>query len=55
MPAEPGAETGMVSLNEGADGKPAMPNMPAADVDRVEAFVGMVSEPHLPGSDMGAL
>lgn len=26
------AETGMVSLNEGADGKPAMPNMPAADV-----------------------
>lgn len=26
------AETGTVSLNEGADGKPAMPNMPAADV-----------------------
>lgn len=25
------------------------------DVNRVEAFVGMVSEPHLPGSDMGAL
>ena len=25
------------------------------DVDRVEAFVGMVSEPHLTGSDMGAL
>ncbi|MFK7965921.1 MAG: CaiB/BaiF CoA transferase family protein [Burkholderiaceae bacterium] len=26
------AETGLVSLNEGADGKPAMPNIPAADV-----------------------
>ena len=25
------------------------------DVDNIDAFVGMVSEPHLPGSDLGSL